>query len=165
MALWNRKRLIEVGEDAPDFELQDAAGASYSCAALRVKAPVLFAFFKVSCPVCQLTFPFLDRLHRAVANERLRVIGISQDDAAATREFAERFGIAFPLLLDTAKGGYAVSNAFGISNVPVLFLVGVDGRIAWASMGFSKSDLEGLAQQFDVEMFRQDENVPAWKAG
>ena len=165
MALWNRKRLLEAGEDAPDFELQDTAGAPYSCKVLRAKAPVLFAFFKISCPVCQLTFPFLDRLHRAVANERLRVIGISQNDAAETCEFAARFDITFPLLLDTARGGYAVSNAFGISNVPALFLVGADGRIAWTSMGFSKSALEELAQQFGVEMFRQDENVPAWKAG
>ena len=75
---------------------------------------MLLAFFKISCPVCQLTAPYLERL--AVRNERaVQVIGISQDDAGATRGFANRFGLTFPTLLDSSEDEYPASNAYGIT--------------------------------------------------
>jgi peroxiredoxin len=150
---------------APDFELKDTAGKPWSSASLRAKAPTLYAFFKVSCPVCQLTLPYLDRLQTNVSMDQLRVVGISQDDAASTKYFNHDFGVTFPTLLDTKQAGYPVSNAYRISSVPSLFLVEADGTVSWSSTGFVKADLEALATRFGVAMFRQDDDVPAWKAG
>ena len=62
--------------------------------------PALLAFFKISCPVCQLTAPYLERL---AANHAIQVIGISQDERSATRGFLERFGVTFPTLLDRSE--------------------------------------------------------------
>ena len=64
---------------------------------LIANGPVLLAFFKITCPVCQLTFPFLERLHTAGT---LPIYGISQNDAEDTREFNQHFGVTFPTLLD-----------------------------------------------------------------
>ncbi len=58
-----------------------------------------------------------------------------------------------------------MSNAFGITNVPSLFLVEPDGVISLASQGFVKRDLEALGKRAGVEVFRQGEKVPEWKAG
>ena len=49
---------------APQFDLPGLAGDRTSLPDLLVSGPVLLAFFKVTCPTCQLTFPFLERLHR-----------------------------------------------------------------------------------------------------
>jgi hypothetical protein len=73
--------------------------------------------------------------------------------------------VTFPTLLDQAKESYPASNAFGITNVPTMFLVEPDGHIASAFSGFSKRDLEALGQRAGVPAFRPDENVPEWKAG
>ncbi len=94
----------------------------------------------------------------------LQIIGISQDDAGSTQAFNQRFGVTFPTLLDP-KDGYPASNAYGITNVPTLFLVEPDGQVANAIAGFSKRDLEALGKRAGVETFRRDENVPEWKAG
>jgi len=63
-------------------------------------------FFKVSCPVCQFTFPFLERLHKRYGGDGVTFLGISQDDARATQNFAKEYGVTFPLLLD--ESGYPV---------------------------------------------------------
>ncbi len=118
--------------------------------------------YKVSCPVCQLTFPFLERLAK---NDAVRVIGISQDDAKSTTAFNERFAVTFPTLLDEAKEGYPVSNGFGISAVPTVFVVETDGKISKTIEGFSKRDLEDVGNRVHVKPFRPDEYVPEFKAG
>ena len=125
--------------------------------------PVVLAFFKVSCPTCQLAFPFLERLH--VAGTGLQFAGVSQDEAASTAQFAKRFGVTFPILLDPAADGYRASNAYGLTHVPAIFVVEPDGAVAYEWAGFSKADFEKLALRAGAAVFHPQENVPAWKAG
>jgi peroxiredoxin len=164
MAFWNRKRMIETGEPAPEFQLPDADGAQHSLGEILARGPAFFAFFKVSCPVCQYTFPFLERLHRGGTAGGIQVIGISQDQAAATRAFAREYGVTFPILLDSPDG-YAVSNAFGISSVPSLFLVEPDGAVSISRSGFSKADLEAVGKRTGAVPFLQGERVPESRPG
>jgi peroxiredoxin len=162
--MWGRakKSALETGARAPAFQLQSLAGATVSLADILSKGPALLAFYKISCPVCQLTFPFLERL---AAGSGIQIVGISQDDFGATTAFNQRFGVTFPTLMDQAKEGYPASNAFGITNVPTLFLVEPDGQIANTISGFSKRDMEALGARVGVRAFRADESVPEWKAG
>ena len=157
----HKKAMLEAGAKAAAFRLKNLTGAAVSLEEILAKGPALLAFFKISCPVCQLTFPYLERLAGGVS---LQIIGISQDDAPATEVFNQRFGVTFPTLLDP-KQGYPASNAYGITNVPTLFLVEPDGRISKAFAGFSKRDMEAMAQRAGVGMFRAGDNVPEWKAG
>ena len=157
-----RTGMLEAGMHAPEFELGDMQGARHSLEAMLEKGPVLLAFFKVSCPVCQLTFPYLQRM---AANDAVQVIGVSQDDLKSTTTFNQRFGVTFPALFDESREGYPVSNAFGIATVPSLFLIETDRTISKAMAGFSKSFMEELGKRINVAPFRPDEYVPEWKAG
>jgi peroxiredoxin len=154
--------MIAEGQQAPEFELKTLEGGRQSLGQILKAGPALFAFYKISCPVCQLTAPYLERLS---AGDKIQVIGVSQDDAASTQAFLERFGATFPTLLDEAAESYPASNAYGISSVPSLFLVEPDGRISKSFSGFSKRDLEDLGHRAGVPAFRPDEKVPDWKAG
>ena len=53
---------IVAGNIAPGFSLKTIDGKVYSLGTLMERGPVVAAFFKISCPVCQFTFPFLERL-------------------------------------------------------------------------------------------------------
>lgn len=156
------KVVVPAGEQAPAFELSNLGGGKETLGEVLKKGPALFAFYKVSCPVCQLIAPYLERL---AASPEMQVIGISQDDSSSTEGFNQRFGVTFPILLDQSVEGYPASNAYGISAVPTLFLVGTDGTVAKSFAGFSKRDIEELGERAGVEVFRQDDNVPEWKAG
>ncbi len=164
MALWTKKKsdMLQSGMHAPAFELPALDGSRHSLAELLEHGPVLLAFFKVSCPVCQLTMPVLGRLSH---NDAVQVIAISQDDATKTTRFNQQFGLTILTLLDSSAEGYLVSNAFGITNVPSMFVVETGGAISKAVNGFSKSELEEFGRRVNVIPFRPDENVPLWKAG
>ena len=158
------------GTPAPAFSLKDADGKRYALAEALKTGPVLLAFFKISCPVCQFTFPFLERLHQEVkGQESLHVWGVSQNDASETRSFAREYNCTFPLLIDEA--GYPVSNQFGLSYVPTLFLVKPDGQIQVSSVGFVRADIEAVAGEFSrrlgqpIRVFQAADNVPDFKPG
>lgn len=161
--MFRRKReMLQAGAKTPAFDLADLNGESRSLDAILRKGPALLAFFKSSCPVCQLTFPYLQRM---AASTGVQVIGISQDDANTTTGFNRRFGITFQTLLDQSKAGYPVSNEFGIGTVPSIFLVEQDGTISRAFSGFSKRDMQAIGERAGVQPFLPDENVPEMRPG
>jgi peroxiredoxin len=161
---------IEIGQSAPGFSLRALDGNEYSLGSLLERGPVVLAFFKISCPVCQFTFPFLQRLFERYGNASVSFLGISQDDARSTREFNQEYGVKFPTLVDDHR--YPVSNAYGLTNVPTIFLVAPDGGVKIQCTGFSKSDLENIAAELaqhralgPAPLFRRDEIVPDYKPG
>jgi len=134
---------LREGTKAPDFSLPALDGSTFSLQTALQQGPVLAAFFKVSCPVCQYTFPYLERLHKAYGSQKVSIVGISQDDKTNTTAFLKEYGVTFPVLLDN-PAGYAVSNAYGLTNVPSLFLIEPDGEIRISSVGWVRADVETL---------------------
>jgi|SRR5271157_642913 len=161
MAAGKHSNLLDPGSPAPEFSLPRLDGGTVALQEIIANGPAVIAFFKTTCPVCQLTFPFLERIHKAGT---LPVYAVSQDSAEDTREFNREFGLTLPTLLDSARSGYPVSNAFGISSVPTAFLI-ERGGIARVIEGWSKRDIESLGGLAGVQVFRQGDNVPEWKAG
>lgn len=162
MAAGRQRKLLDPGSRAPDFRLPLLGGGQATLQEILASGPAVLAFFKITCPVCQLTFPFVERIH---SPGTLPVYGISQNDADDTREFNRRFGVTFPTLLDSEASGFPVSNAFGISSVPTVFLVERDGRIARVMDGWSKNEIAWLGAKAGASVFWQGDNVPEWKAG
>ena len=153
--------MLKAGAQAPQFMLEDLSGAKHSLAEMLARGPALVALYKGSCPVCQLTFPFLERISKG----SLQVVGISQDDERGTSKFQNNLSLTMPLLLDRESDGYEVSNAFDISHVPSIFLIEPDGKISTAVEGFVKRDLETIGTRAGVRVFGPDDHVPEWKAG
>jgi peroxiredoxin len=153
--------MLKKGMKAPAFTLDDASGGKRSLAEILERGPALIALYKVSCPVCQLTFPFLERISKG----SLQVVGISQDDERATEKFRKSYAPTMPALLDRDRQDYPASNAFGISHVPSMFLIEQDGTISMTSEGFVKREMEAIGERAGVAPFRPDEKVPEWKAG
>lgn len=162
MSLTKQRRLLAVGAPVSDFRLPLLDGGETTLRNMISEGPVLLVFFKVSCPVCQLTLPFLERIQ---SSGRLRVFGVSQNDARDTRDFHRRFSITFPSLLDSEQAGFVVSNTFGISSVPTSFLIESDATIARVSEGWSKNEIERLGALAGVKPFLPSDSVPEWKAG
>ena len=160
---------IVAGNTAPEFSLKSLDQKEYSLRTLLDRGPVVAAFFKISCPVCQFTFPFVERLYQRYGSSAT-FLGISQDDAPATKSFASEYGVTFPIVLDV--DGYPASNAYGLTNVPTIFLIEPGSKVKVSSMGFDKKDLETIARELAerrkialAPLFRPDEVVPSNKPG
>jgi peroxiredoxin len=161
---------IESGNTAPRFSLKALDGKPYSLESLLERGPAVVAFFKVSCPVCQFTFPFLQRIHERFAGRSISVAGVSQDDARDTKDFNKEYGVTFPTLID--GDGYPASNAYGLTTVPSIYLIAPDGKVKVSCTGFDKAALEAIARELaqhqkvsTAALFRPDEVVPANKPG
>ncbi|MDX2152937.1 MAG: TlpA disulfide reductase family protein [Bryobacteraceae bacterium] len=152
-------KVLSPGDRAPEIRLPDLDGQTRALKELDGGKPSLVVLFKISCPTCQFTLPYLERMKGGGVS----VVGISQDDAESTREFNQEFGVTFPTLVDEPQ--YRVSEGFRITHVPSMFLVEGDGRISWSSVGWSRQAIEELGKKAGVEVVRPGEFVPEWKSG
>jgi thioredoxin-dependent peroxiredoxin len=125
----------KVGEQAPAFRLQDQ---NYQWHALEDYAGqwlVLYFYPKADTPGCTTeACEFRDNIF---AYEELgaAVVGVSLDDVADQREFAEKYSLPFPLLSDAHQEvatSYGVLTSFRDMVVASrqTFLIGPDGRVA-----------------------------------
>ena len=162
---------LNTGTLAPDFALPTTEGKNFSLADALQRGPVVVAFFKISCPVCQYTLPYLERLYQAYKNQGVTLVAVSQNDRKATLGFMREYGITFPVLLDDISK-YPVSNAYGLTNVPTLFWIARDGEIEISSVGWMRKDLEEINQRMaeaaavrQSPLFQPGEQVADFRAG
>jgi thiol-disulfide isomerase/thioredoxin len=132
--------------------------------------PVLLVFFKVTCPTCRLTWPYLQRLHAAYGGKAVRVVGVAQDDLPAARAFSDELGATFEIVLDPPP--YEASSAFGVESVPHGVLLSEGGSREVVFAGWSRSAFEALgARLADAQgvpraaLIAEGEAVPAFKPG
>jgi peroxiredoxin len=100
----------------------------------------LLMFFETDCPTCRLTVPYLNRLAEKLGVAT--IIGISQDDEAATREFVAQMQVTFPVVLDADLKMSAHYNPLA---VPTLFLLDQQSNIRRTQIAFDKTDLNEIA--------------------
>jgi peroxiredoxin len=162
---------LTAGTKAPEFELKAMDGSRFVLREELARGPVVLAFFKVSCPVCQYAFPFLERLERTYGHKGVRIIGVSQNDPKKTAAFTKEFGVTFPVLLDNTET-YPVSNAYGLTNVPTVVWIGQDGEIEVSSVGWMKADFEEINRKMaeagktaPAILFKPGEDVRDFRAG
>ena len=153
---------LTAGTQAPDFRLPTIDGQEFSLSEALKRGPVVLAFFKVSCPVCQYAFPYFERMYQANRDAKVTFLGVSQDDAKKTEAFLKQFGVSFPIALDNAKN-YAVSNAYGLTNVPTLFYIDPNGEIEVSSVSWAKAEVETVNQK--IAALRQQAPPTLWHAG
>ena len=162
---------ISAGVLAPDFTLPRMDDRPFSLAGALQRGSVVLAFFKISCPVCQYALPFLERIHRAYVDQRISLLGISQNPKKETAAFLQHYDITFPVVRDDPRG-YQVSNAYGLTTVPSVFLVDPGGTVEVSSVGWSRGDVaeinRRLAQRLRAEpapVFLPGEEVAEWRPG
>src|SRR5215472_2557322 len=112
---------LEPGTIAPPFRLEDLEGKVHSLEELRQGDLLLLVFYHSECPTCGLSMPFIGNLARAVRSERMKIWGVSQDARKETIKFAGIKGLEMPIHIDAEP--YPVSEAYGLTNVPSLFLI------------------------------------------
>lgn len=162
---------LTAGVRAPDFTLTTTDGHAVSLQEALQLGPAVLVFFKVNCPTCQYSFPLLERMYRANKAANVSFIGISQNNVRDTKAFMKEFGVTFPVALDD-PANYAVSNAYGLTNVPSIFYVDSDGEIDISCVGWSKPDVEQInerlaaqRQQAPAVLWQHNENIVDFRAG
>jgi peroxiredoxin Q/BCP len=123
-----------VGDPAPPVAGKDQDGKDWKLSDALGKNMVLLYFYpKDDTPGCtKEACGFRDRIGELKA-DGVEVIGVSFDSAESHQKFAHKYGLNFPLLVDTDG---KIADAYG-TRMPgknmdrrVSFLIGRDGKVA-----------------------------------
>ncbi|MDQ7081584.1 MAG: TlpA disulfide reductase family protein [Aquificota bacterium] len=128
----------------------------------------VITFYKVTCPTCQLTLPFVEKLHKAYGDS-VTFLGIVQDPEGEARKFMEDYGLTFTQLIDAPD--YRVSSDYMVDVVPTIYLVDGGNRVLFVEESFLKAGLEKLTSELarlsgkeEIDLFG-GVSVPPFKAG
>jgi len=161
---------LAAGDQAPTFTLDTLDGQSHSLAEALRRGPVLAVFFKTTCGTCDLIFPYLNRFIGGYGGGGWHLWAISQDGPGRSRDYADRYGARFPVLVEGP--GWPVSRAYDPPATPTLFFIAPNGRVEETSVGFSKDELNSLARslaaylgQPPVTVAEADDGRPSFRPG
>lgn len=102
---------IEVGEPAPDFELESDAGERVSLASLRGRPVVVYFYPRDDTPGCTRQACGIRDAYREFEEVGAVVLGISPDTAESHRKFKSKHELPFTLLADP---GHEVAERYGV---------------------------------------------------
>ncbi len=160
--------VLSVGQKVSPFSLTGIDGRAYTLNHNGARL-TLAVFFKTTCPTCQLTWPYLDKLHRTYRGAGLAVWGITQDARDVSSAFASKNGSSFPILVDSDG---RVSRAFDPDFVPTLLLIGIQDEIIDSVVAFNKAGLNHLSQMIAARLgvpaamiAPRDDGNPAFQPG
>jgi peroxiredoxin len=103
---------LEIGQEAPDFTLQNQFGEDVTLSSFRGKKNVVLVFYPMAFTgIC--TGELCEIRDRSVdfVSDDVQLLGISCDTSASLKAFAEQEGLQYPLLSDFWPHG-AVSQAY-----------------------------------------------------
>jgi peroxiredoxin Q/BCP len=125
--------MLAKGSKAPDFDLPDQDGRRHTLKSLLAGGPMILYFYPADfTPGCTKEACSFRALHQELMKAKLRVVGVSPQDVASHRRFAEQHGLNFPLLADPDKvavKAYDVDGPLGFGVRRGTYLIGRDGRI------------------------------------
>jgi len=143
--------LVKTGDNAPDFTCQTLAGKDFSLSQQKGKV-VLVNFFATWCGPCLLEMPRLDKeIFQKYADRKdftLIVIG-REHQAAELLTFGKEKGFSFPMAPDPKREIY---GKYATEYIPRTFIVGKDGKVKLASVGYSEADFQEILQTLQNEL-------------
>ncbi|MDQ6420147.1 thioredoxin-dependent thiol peroxidase [Paenibacillus sp. LHD-117] len=146
-------KIVQVGEQVPNFKLLASNGQEVSLADYRGKKLVIYFYPKDMTPGCTAESCDFRDFNEEFASHNAEVIGISPDDLVSHEQFVTEYKLPFLLLSDTEHG---VAELFGVwkelswggkTYIGVersTFLIDESGKLAREWRGIS---VEGHAQE------------------
>lgn len=125
-----------VGKPAPNISLDSLDGQKVSLADFRGKKMVVVSFWASWCGPCRMELPALRDYYKRNQEhwDDFEVVAVDTNDErsdAATFAVSER--LPFPVLLDPNG---TISDEYGVQAIPAMFVVGKDGFVKYAHIGF-----------------------------
>ncbi len=131
--------MLQVGEKAPNFILQNAQGEAVSLKDFEGQKVVLYFYPRDNTPGCTRQACAFAGAYAEFEKRGVAVIGISKDSVASHQKFAEKHGLPFVLLSDPdliAMKAYDVwqekkmCGKVGMGVVRTTFVIDEEGKIA-----------------------------------
>ncbi|MEK7295260.1 MAG: thioredoxin-dependent thiol peroxidase [Actinomycetota bacterium] len=101
--------MLKVGDKAPEIELLDQHGQTFTWKRLGKRKVLIYFFPKADTPGCTQQSCLLRDIRADIG--RTVIVGVSPDTSAKLLKFDEKYSLGFPLLADTE---HLVAKAFKV---------------------------------------------------
>ncbi len=134
-------RGTEVGQIAPDFELEKTDGSKISFEDLE-GSPAVLVFWTAWCPVCKEEAPHINRLAAEFEPKGVKVIGINIGESdARIAEGIKDFGIKYAVAKDKDT---SVSKSYKVIGTPTIVFLDKKGAVQYSGNELPKDYAEKL---------------------
>ena len=144
--------LIKVGDQAPDFIINEAGGNSYRLSDLKGKV-VMLQFTASWCSVCRTEMPFIENeIWGEKKDKGLLIIGIDRDEPKDTvLKFQKDIAITYPLALDP---GADIFGLFSQKDAGVTRNVIIDrkGKIIFLTRLYKREEFDEMRKAIFSEL-------------
>lgn len=122
------KRGTQLGNIAPEFELNSVKGEKVSFESLKGNPSVL-VFWSYYCPVCEEEAPKINKLNAQFKEKGVQVVGINIGESdARVQGGIKDFGIKYTVARDE---GSKVTKQFGVIGTPTVIFLDKDGVVKY----------------------------------
>ena len=128
---------VQIGDEAPDFELKDQTGKPVRLSDYRGKKNVVVVFYPLSFTgVCEGEMCQIRDSLETFRNDSVETLAVSVDAPPTHARWAHEQGFEFPLLSDfwphgeVAKASGVFDDTLGIA-VRGTFIVDIDGKVTY----------------------------------
>jgi peroxiredoxin Q/BCP len=147
---------LETGQEAPDFALQDADGKTWRLSELRGQKVIVYFYPVDDTPGCTVQACDFRDHQEDFARAGYTTLGISPQGKESKRNFIDKYGLNFPLLMDedgdTARAYGVAADGGEYKGMPILvkrstFIVDEDGKLADVQYGVrAKGHVDALLE-------------------
>ncbi|KYD09310.1 thiol-disulfide oxidoreductase ResA [Heyndrickxia sporothermodurans] len=117
---------IKVGDNAPDFVLQDMSGAKHKLSDYRGKG-VFLNFWGTWCEPCKEEMPYMVDLYKEFSKQGVEILAVNVGESNyLVNKFINNYELNFPVLIDKSRD---VQNAYGIDPIPTSFFIDSSGKV------------------------------------
>jgi len=134
--------LLAVGAPAPDWKLTDPLGRAHTLSEYRGKVVVL-DFWATWCGPCARVMPRMEKLHRKYGGQGLVGFGFNYFETGDPVSAMSRKGYTYTLLLK----GEELAPAYGVESLPVVYVIGADGKVIYSHAGPDHKNLADLVEK------------------
>lgn len=143
-----------LGKIAKPFELASTSGELAGISEPSEEGAVLLEFWTTTCPICIQAMPALEQLHEEYAEQGLKYYAVNVGESSErVSEFLEQRGLTPTALLD---GDAEVATAYDVGPIPLILLVGPDGRVQIAQEGFGPNTPDKLKPAIEATLRGED---------
>jgi peroxiredoxin len=122
----NDESIVEVGEAAPDFMLENLEGEEIRLSELKGKG-VVINFWATWCNPCKREMPLIEEHYQLVKDQDIEILAVNiAESHLAVSSFINRLGVTFPVLLDSHR---MVTQRYGVGALPSTFFINKDGIV------------------------------------
>lgn len=142
----DESKLVQVGEPAPDFVLEDLNGNKVQLSDYKGQG-VFLNFWGTWCKPCKKEMPYMENVYKDFKGQGVEILAVDIGETKlAVQKFVERYNLTFPILLDKKS---EIVDLYNIGPIPTTIMIDKDGIIR---KKFTGSLTEEIIREYMTEV-------------